>query len=94
MNAVNEAVNEPETQPGVWRRLYESWLQIAARFGEVQTEILVTLVYTLVIGPMGLGAAAFRQDLLHKRGLREPGSAWSEADTVVRPDLERAKRLF
>ena len=37
---------------------------------------------------------ALRRDLLSKRGLRLPESAWNEADTVERPDLERARRLF
>ena len=34
------------------------------------------------------------RDLLKKRGLRAPGSAWGAADSVSHPDLERAKRLF
>ena len=91
-------MNQPKTDagaaPSLGRRLYEAWLQIAARFAEVQTQVLVTFVYTLVLGPMGLGAAALRKDLLHKRGLYEAGSAWSDADTVATPDIERAKRLF
>ena len=39
-------------------------------------------------------ASLTRRDLLNKRGLRQPGSAWSPADTVTKPDLQRAKRLF
>ena len=82
------------TQPSFWRRLYQGWLQIAARFGEVQTLVILTIVYTVVMGPVALGIAAARRDLLHKRGLRGPDSVWNEADTVVQPDLERARRLF
>lgn len=83
-------------EPGapLWRRLYVGWLQIAARFGEAQTLVILTLVYTLVIGPVALGLAAARRDLLHKRDLHGEGTAWGEADTESRPDLERAKRLF
>ena len=91
MNLPND---ETAPKPSIGRKLYESWLQIAARFAEVQTQVLVTFVYTIVLGPMGIGAAALRKDLLHKRGLYESGSAWSEADTVTTPDIERAKRLF
>jgi hypothetical protein len=76
------------------RRLYEGWLRVAACFGEVQTLVVVTLVYLLAVGPVGLGARLTRRDLLAKRGLRGPQSAWREADTVTRPDLERARRLF
>ncbi len=77
----------------IWRRLYAGWLEIAARFGEVQTLLVVTMAYTLVLGPLALVLFALRRDLLHKRGLRVPGSAWSEADSAS-ADLERARRLF
>jgi hypothetical protein len=78
----------------LWRRLYEGWLLIAAQFGEVQTLIIVSLVYTGVMGPVALIIAAGRGDPLHKRGLRLPGTAWREADSTGAPDVERAKRLF
>ncbi len=83
-----------ETPPSLWRRLYGGWLAIAACFGQVQTLIILSLVYGLVIGPMAVVIAATRQDLLHKRGLGADDSAWTDADTVVKPDLERARRLF
>lgn len=77
----------------IWHRLYAGWLEIAARFGEVQTLLIVTMAYTLVLGPLALVLFALRRDLLHKRGLRVSGSAWSEADSAG-ADLERARRLF
>lgn len=83
-----------DTGPSVGRRLYTGWLRVVARFGEVQTLILLTLVYSFVIGPMAVGAAAARRDLLAKGGLREGDSAWGDADTTTSPDLERARRLF
>jgi hypothetical protein len=76
-----------------WRRLYAGWLEIAARFGEVQTLLVLAMVYTLVLGPVALVLFALRKDLLHRRGLRVSGSAWSEADSAG-ADLERARRLF
>ena len=78
----------------LWRRLYEGWLLIAAQFGEVQTLIVVALVYGLVVGPVALVMKVGRGDPLHKRGLRAAGSAWLDADSVASPDVERAKRLF
>ncbi len=77
----------------IGRRLYAGWLEIAARFGEVQTLIVLTIVYTVVLGPVAVVLFALRRDLLHKRKLHLPGSAWSEADTAS-ADLERARRLF
>jgi len=76
------------------RRLLEGWLRIAAHFGEIQTLLIVCVIYVLVLGPMAVGAAALRLDLLKKRDAAEGQSAWAEADTTSHPDLERAQRLF
>jgi hypothetical protein len=65
-------------------------MAIAGRFGYVQTLVILALVYGLLVGPVGLVMAAARRDLLNKRHLRDPGSAWQEADSAA-PDLERAK---
>ena len=80
--------------PRLARRLQQGWLELAAHFGEVQTLLIVCVVYLFVIGPTALIAALAGRDLLAKRGLEGPGSAWNEADSVSSPDLERAKRLF
>jgi hypothetical protein len=80
--------------PSLSRRLYGGWLEIAARFGEAQTEIIVALIYTFVIGVAAVAIKIGRGDPLHKRGLRVAGSAWNDAESTNAPDLERAKRLF
>jgi hypothetical protein len=76
------------------RRLYDGWLAIAGHFGEIQTLVLVGVIYVFVIGPVASGLVAARRDLLAKRGLGERQTAWAPADTVSTPDLERAKRQF
>jgi hypothetical protein len=80
--------------PSFGRRLYLGWLQLAAHFGEIQTLLIVCFVYVFVLGPMAVLATIARQDLLAKRGFAATSSAWSDADSVSNPDLERAKRLF
>jgi hypothetical protein len=75
------------------RRLYIGWLAIAARFGHVQTLVILAIFYAFVLGPISLGVAISRGDLLTKRGLRASGSAWRDADSA-RPELERARRQF
>jgi len=65
---------------------------IAGRFGSVQTLMILALTYVLLIGPIGLALAIGRNDPLAKRGLKEAGSAWLDADTA-KPNLERAKLL-
>ena len=75
---------------GLRRRLLGGWMAIAGRFGYVQTLVILALVYGLLVGPVGLVMAIARRDLLDKRHLRTPGSAWQDADSAA-PDLERAK---
>ncbi len=71
-------------------RLFRGWMLITARFGFVQTLVILTLFYLLLIGPIALGSALARVDFLDKRGLRAGASAWVTSDSA-KPDLERAK---
>ena len=75
------------------RRLLAGWMAIASHFGEVQTLVLLSGVYVVVIGPTALVLALARRDLLGKRGLGQAGSAWTKADSAT-SDLERARRSF
>jgi hypothetical protein len=83
-------VTEPAS---LGRRLLNGWLAVAGHFGEVQTLVLLGVVYALVIGPTSIIARLARRDFLSKRGLRQPGSAWLAADTAA-PDLERSSHPF
>jgi hypothetical protein len=74
------------------RQLLNGWMTIAARFGSVQTLVILSMTYLLLIGPVGLVLAMGRSDPLAKRGLKAVESAWLDADTA-KPDLERAKLL-
>ncbi len=76
----------------VHRRLLNGWMAIVARFGFVQTLVILSIFYALLIGPVALLGVLTRRDLLDKRALRSDDSAWLEADTAV-ADLERAKRM-
>ena len=78
---------------GVGRRLLNGWLVVAGHFGEVQTLVLLGVVYALVIGPTSIITRLARRDFLSKRKWRDPGSAWLEADGSA-PDLERSKHPF
>jgi hypothetical protein len=73
-----------------WRRLLDGWMLIVARFGAVQTQVLLAGFYVFLIGPVSVVQALVRSDQLDKRILRRDGSAWREADTSG-ADLERAK---
>jgi hypothetical protein len=72
------------------RRLFRGWMLITARFGFVQTLVILAFFYLFLIGPIALGSVLARADYLHKRGLRQGASAWSDSESA-KPDLERAK---
>jgi hypothetical protein len=73
--------------------LLDGWLVIAGHFGEVQTLVLLGVIYGLVVGPASLVSRAVGSDFLTKRGLHESGSAWRPAES--RPsDLENLKQPF
>ena len=74
----------------VWRRLYLGWMAIAARFGGIQTLVLLAFFYLLLVGPVAGISRLGGRDYLDKRQLDPDQSAWREADTSP-PDLERAK---
>ena len=74
----------------LYKRLFRGWMLITARFGFVQTLVILALFYLLLIGPVALASMLGRADFLHKRGLREGASAWNPSD-AAKPDLERAK---
>ncbi len=73
-----------------WRRLLDGWSAVVARFGFVQTLVILALFYAVLIGPAALMAWLARRDLLDKRALGSRTSAWQDADSAA-PDLERAK---
>ncbi len=75
---------------GTTQRMKAGWMAIIGRFGYVQTLVILTLFYGLLLGPVGLALAVSRRDLLDKRRLRVPGSAWQKSETGG-ADLERAK---
>lgn len=74
----------------VHKRLFQGWMLITARFGFVQTLVILALFYVFLIGPVAIGTSLARADFLKKRGLRQGDSAWNDADSA-KPDLERAK---
>ena len=76
----------------IYRRLLNGWMAIVARFGFVQTLVILSIFYVLLIGPVALVAALTRRDMLNKRTLRTADSAWLKPDTTSN-DLERAKQM-
>jgi hypothetical protein len=74
-------------------RLESGWMRIAQRLGEVQTVVILTLVYTMLIAPMALLLRLLgRADLLELRRARGDGFALPKQR--IPTDPERCKRQF
>ena len=74
------------------RTLWEGWKAFAHRLGQIQTAILLSLVYHLTIGPIGVIGRLRRHDLLQMRESAD-SSYWVNlpgADTT----LDRARKQF
>ena len=73
--------------------LKHGWMAFAHRLGQIQTSILLFLVYVLVIGPTSLILRVFaRRDLLEIR--RYEGSSFAHAKKQVPTDRERCEHQF
>jgi len=81
--------------PGeIWaslRALWEGWKRIALKIAVVQTAILLFLLFSLVLGPMGLLMRLFRKDPM--QAPRDPGSFWNPREHT-RERMEECGRQF
>ena len=70
-----------------------SWMHFVDVLGQVQTTLLLSLIYGLVLGPMALLLRLVRRgDLL---GLRRAGGAsFAQPKQMIPTDLERCTRQF
>jgi hypothetical protein len=59
-----------------FNKIKNLWMGFARRLGKINSIILLSLVYFLVIGCMALIAKLFRKDLLHKKSASEDMSYW------------------
>ena len=75
-----------------FRKIWSVWKRIAARIAEVQANILLTLIYILVLVPIGILQRLFRKDPLFLLLQRRP-SYWSERQPLPSID-EFLKRQF
>lgn len=78
----------------VWaslRALWEGWKRIALKIAVVQTAILLFLLFSLVVGPIGLLMRLFRSDPM--KAPTEPGSFWNIRERT-RERMEECSRQF
>jgi 4-amino-4-deoxy-L-arabinose transferase-like glycosyltransferase len=78
----------------VWaslRALWEGWKRVAMKIAVVQTAILLFLLFSLILGPIGLLMKLFGKDPMHSP--RETGSFWNLRERT-RERMEECLRQF
>lgn len=72
--------------------LFTYWMKFARILGIINTNILLTVFYILIIGPTALLIKLFGKDLLDRKA-EDRNSFWYKKEHAG-PDLERSKRQF
>ena len=77
----------------VFSGIKSSWMRFVHVLGHVQTTLILTLIYVLILGPLALLLRLFgRGDLL---SLRAPkAQSFALAKQMVPTDVERCTRQF
>ena len=79
--------------PSLLRPVYRPWMAFAGFLGWLNTKILLTLFFALVITPVGLVLRLFRRDLLEQRMGTSAESYWKQREDTV-TDKSRFENLF
>lgn len=78
--------------PPAARAFHTTWMRFAAALGHVNSRVLLTLVYYLVVTPYGVVTRLVGRDPLRRRGAKGE-SYWVERKTT-RQSREQFERLF
>jgi hypothetical protein len=78
--------------PPAARAFHRAWMRFAAALGHVNSRVLLTLMYYLVVTPYGLVSRLVGRDPLRRRG-RAGESHWVERKST-RQAPEQFERLF
>lgn len=74
-----------------WKTLWTRWKAFARRLGELQSKLLLSLLYALGLTPFALIAKIFLDPL----GLKKNSSpAWRRSKTNPQDSLEESRRQF
>jgi hypothetical protein len=73
------------------KQAWSGWKQVAGFIGRIQTRILLTVCYVLVVGPTS--AFIRLKDRVQKNSGRSNTSYWVDYDGVA-DEFERARRQF
>lgn len=79
--------------PPAARAFHTTWMRFAVLLGHVNSRVLLTLVYYLVVTPYGVVTRLVGRDPLRRRGHASGASHWVERK-ATRQTREQFERLF
>jgi hypothetical protein len=74
------------------RTVWAGWKKFGHVLGQVQTAILLAIIYHIAVGPIAVIGRVLRRDLLGLRAV--PGASHAVPLAPVTSTLERAQRQF
>lgn len=82
-----------QVSPAILSPLFKLWMGIAFCLGWFNTQLILTIVYYLVLTPIGLLAKLFKKDFLNLNIERDAQSYWIKKDQLIQ-GKERYEKTF
>jgi hypothetical protein len=76
----------------IFGKLRDAWMKFAFALAWVNTRLLLSIVYFIVLPPIAIGLRLFGKDYLHL-GKRQNGSYWLNKEPVDK-SINRQRRQF
>lgn len=92
MNDLKSKSNHSPQEASISRRIYARWMKFARFLARVNTAVILTLFYFLVIGPLAIFFKLVGKDLLDRRA-EQRDSYWYEKPKVDHT-LESTRHQF
>ena len=78
----------------LFRSIYSSWLAFSVILGYFVSRILLTIIFFLVITPMGLIFRVIGKDPMERKLDRKAISYWNKKEQEANPSIERYEKQF
>jgi len=76
--------------PNVLKLIYLPWMTVATIIGWVMTRVILTILYYLILTPIGIAMKLFGKDILDEKINKDKPSYWVPRDkTILKEQFER-----
>ena len=85
--------NATDLMKSFFKKIKNGWMLFAQKLARINTVILLTIIYVMIVGPMALIAKMFRLDPLQRKRDTDKKSYWLNRISSE-PTIERHKFQF